>query len=240
MSIFEPQIILHEYNHVNATTNDGRKSPEFNIDNLDLIFRPTSPTLPPWHNKNIVPLEFSDKIPENATFTRPSLKRKCIYGDEYMEPTLLTAEPQAKLIKLEQPEYQNLSTPSATNTTIIQPTIIAGGLLNDDIPSCSKYCKSTVKQQESIDNEQQPQEHSSITLANEAIIAAQIASILTPQQQLYQIQQQQLKNRMNQPRPTPTRRNYIKKNIDYHNLPILCTRCYSCKCICYLFYNPNH
>lgn len=41
-------------------------------------------------------------------------------------------------------------------------------------------------------------------------------------------------NKQPQPIPTRTTRNYIKFKINYHDIPELCTKCYSIKCFCTL------
>lgn len=92
---------------------------------------------------------------EKSTCTTRNVgKRKRIYGEEYRELTVLNAQPQAKLLKLEQSDYEivvenftkkylpgnnnNTPEPTATTTTTILPKITAVQTTTQSIPMRSK------------------------------------------------------------------------------------------------------
>lgn len=70
------------------------------------------PTTPPWRTDELIPINF-EKISSSTKFTLP-LKRKCIYGEEYKSLTILTAEPQAKILKFDQPGSHQYNTTTTT------------------------------------------------------------------------------------------------------------------------------
>lgn len=188
-----------------ANPNAGRNSPNYETSNwaMDYIVA-RSPTSPP-------PL--SPTLQNNGGFmttarttSRLVGKRKRIYGEEYRELTLLDAEPQAKILKLEQSDYdivvENFTkkyAPTAlTQAFVTRPTLQTTA--TDDLDSSS--CPETVA---TFNNNNQTDDNTGNTnlKGNSDFV------------------------------PTYTARKYQIKDLNT-NQSLLCTHCYSLECICYI------
>lgn len=128
------------------------------------------------------------------SFTKKNVNaRKRIYGDEYIEPTVLNVKPQAKLVKLEQPMYYELggNTPTFVNA-------------NDD--KLNKHKLNTTCQQATLSASTTSPAHSTA----------------------YHL--------VDDPIPTVTQRQYIRKQFSLHHVRHICSKCYSLDCICSIIY----
>lgn len=81
------------------------KSPDYPPISPD--FSPKSPSYPPPSEQQV----------DSACYVRKVECRKRAYGEEYYIPSVLTAQPKAKLLKLEQPESELIVTTSLKKIT---------------------------------------------------------------------------------------------------------------------------
>lgn len=206
------------------------------------IYKPTTPSK---SVHNITPLLFESATSSLVSFTRTSI-RKRIYGDEFKEPTLLTVEPKAKIIKIEQPNHQfvlPINNDKQQQYHVIAPPIpqynVIKQILASTLPSqtTSTQTPTITANEEGSINSNCPQKTISVKLElqNDDNINEQIEnSTLNPVKKIYSIAEIQ-----NEPKSTPvptiTKRKYIEKTIVYNNLPTLCSRCFAAKCICSYF-----
>ncbi|AYP97961.1 Fen-1 [Mauternbach virus] len=174
-----------------------------------------TPTVPSWDNDKFEPLQFQD-ISMEHTYTQPAKCRKRIYGNEFKELTILNIQPKSKLLKLDQPQHQILS------------SIDKNRQYNMPLPQYASISELNVQNNHS---------NTSNNKLENIIEHDEIESIST-QSQLYteeQLQQHTQKNILKIPTPTVTKRNYINKRLLYTDIPKLCDNCYGVDCICQYF-----
>nr|DBA13154.1 TPA: gp39-like protein [Oryctes rhinoceros nudivirus] len=97
-------------------TEDGTTAELF-----EQISPPDSPLYEPSSPIDDVELEFFTELTPTESYTRASTNRKRIYGEEFKEPTILTYEPQHKLLKLDLPDHEEFDS-NLIKQPIKQPT----------------------------------------------------------------------------------------------------------------------
>lgn len=164
------------------------------------------------------PLEFQSTSTSD-TYTQPSRHRKRIYGDEFKELTMLNVQPQSKLLKLDQPQHQILSSNDIDRPyNMPLPQFVSISQLNDHNTLTNNNSNGAAE---------------NIIITNNELVAASSAI----QSQEEQLQQQHLQiDPPKIPTPTITQRNYITKFLDYNSIPKLCDDCFMVGCLCKYFY----
>ncbi|ATZ81559.1 Fen-1 [Drosophila innubila nudivirus] len=159
------------------------------------------------------PLQFQSTFTSD-TYTQPSRHRKRIYGDEFKELTMLNVQPQSKLLKLDQPQHQILSSNDIDRPyNMPLPQFVSISQLNDH---------------NTLTNNSNGTSENIIT--NNELVISSIQSQEEQLQQHLQIDSSKI------PTPTITQRNYITKYLDYNSIPKICDNCFCVGCICRFSY----
>lgn len=118
---------------------------------IDAVFdisssAPLSPLYVPSNPKpEYMAISFSEP---QESYTKVSNTRKRIYGEEFNEPTILTAHPKCKLLKLEHPEFEkidlDIKPQSSNNQPHPHPTPTARqyNILSIDVATIPRLCMS--------------------------------------------------------------------------------------------------
>lgn len=195
-------------------------SPEYNVDRIDDIdneyYEAQSPQS--THNDDDFKPMIFEKVQDHQVFVRTVPTRKRIYGEEFMEPLILNAQPQAKMIKLEPTEFESFPENSPRKPSTSQSNLSSSSLQPTTIqqPSLLSNPAETIEQQVLF-----------------PILPPMLAS--APLNQQYNFNE----NEPRRPLPTCTPRNYIENWLNIENIPKLCSRCYAINCFCHILLSTS-